>query len=116
MSRAARHNHPFFSDWCMKLCPTPQHPMRRSGNAFAAYGAGFLPWGLSPHHSVVGFKGDGEELRSGQAPRDTYAWREGQPGAQADFGRHQVAATTDHTVPPAGVPAFLAHYVSLTCF
>eukprot|EP01065_Artemidia_motanka_P003209 TRINITY_DN11521_c0_g1_i2.p1 TRINITY_DN11521_c0_g1~~TRINITY_DN11521_c0_g1_i2.p1 ORF type:complete len:287 (+),score=90.04 TRINITY_DN11521_c0_g1_i2:708-1568(+) len=78
----------------------------------AAFGCSFSPFGLAPHHSVKGHRGEGDEVKG----RDTFAWREGQPGAEHDWGAHQVASTSDHTIMPKWMPAAVGDYLSLTFF
>jgi hypothetical protein len=58
-----------------------------------------------------------QQSAMGSSGRDTIAWREGQPGGEktADYGQHQVAASTDHSI-FFGMNETLTHYLSLTGF
>eukprot|EP00927_Polykrikos_kofoidii_P014239 TRINITY_DN16231_c1_g1_i1.p1 TRINITY_DN16231_c1_g1~~TRINITY_DN16231_c1_g1_i1.p1 ORF type:complete len:526 (+),score=92.67 TRINITY_DN16231_c1_g1_i1:33-1610(+) len=84
-------------------------------NAF--YQVAFSPLAAGVHHAVPR-KGTDEEamLREGVCPRSTLALIDGQEGKEEDFGAHQVAATSTHTVYPRSIPAFLRDYMSLTFF
>lgn len=83
----------------------------------AAFLLWFVPLALGVHHAAP--PPDSEEskgLMKGPNSRNTYAWSEGQSGAQTDWGAHQVEATTDHSVYPKRMPAFLRDWLSLTLF
>jgi len=83
----------------------------------AAYQLPFSPCAAGVHHSVPASGSSEEDLVKGSsAPRPTVAWIEGQEGREKDWGAHQVAATSTHTIYPQSMPAFLRDYLSLTCF
>jgi hypothetical protein len=70
---------------------------------------GFAPGALSVHHSAK--KGG----QNGSEERDTAAWHEGQSGASTDFGRHQVMATSDHSLSLSN-GTFIGNYLSLCMY
>ena len=81
----------------------------------------FTPIGLCVHHSaheVVGTPPADEEnpapgTTGQEAEYKTRAWHEGQPGAETDFGKHQVKATSDHSVGYSS-GTFFGNYLSLS--
>mmetsp|Transcript_1622 Transcript_1622/g.4008 ORF Transcript_1622/g.4008 Transcript_1622/m.4008 type:complete len:150 (-) Transcript_1622:17-466(-) len=77
----------------------------------------FIPLALGVHHSAPDpCSREAEDLQSGEHPRNTFAWMEGQRGACTDFGEHMVAACTDYAVLSKDLPAFLRDWLSLTLF
>ena len=62
----------------------------------ATYVVIFTPMGLIVHHSGA-------------------AWHEGMEGGELDFGRHSIAATTDHSIALSN-GTFWGHYCSLMLF
>lgn len=66
----------------------------------------FIPIGLGVHHAAAPDSTDKNEY-------NTLAWHEGQPNAQTDWGRHQVASTSDHSV-STNNGSILGCYLSLS--
>eukprot|EP00930_Biecheleria_cincta_P103139 TRINITY_DN95074_c0_g1_i1.p1 TRINITY_DN95074_c0_g1~~TRINITY_DN95074_c0_g1_i1.p1 ORF type:complete len:219 (+),score=39.85 TRINITY_DN95074_c0_g1_i1:54-659(+) len=76
-----------------------------------AFFLAFVPLSAGVHHATPDpDSAESDELQSPPA-RNTFSWMEGQAGAELDFGAHQVAATTDHSV-LSDMPAFLRDWIS----
>merc|ERR1711939_372638 len=69
------------------------------------------------HHSApTPDSEDARDLRSGPSPRSTYAWHEGQVGAETDWGAHQMATCTDHSTSMDCLPPVVANWLSLSLY
>jgi hypothetical protein len=82
----------------------------------------FTPIGLAVHHSAKEKEPDEEEGGAVQEGREkqqekqqeyeTRAWHEGQPGAERDFGRHQVKEASEHicTCTRTRIYSYITHH------
>ena len=69
----------------------------------------FTPFAIAVHHS--GKKGGS----TGTMDRDTAAWQQGDSNVEIDYGRHAIAATSDHSLRLSD-GTFFGNYLSLLLF
>jgi len=83
----------------------------------AAFVLVMVPMAGGTHHAAVDPDSrDAKDFASSPKARATYAWREGQPGAQSDWGAHQVSTSTEHSLLLESLPPFVSHWLQLTLY